>query len=102
METDKEWVIAELVTQRIEDIKNDHWLALEAYQAGYAAALERAAQLNPAQISRELYAKHKDTIRPEPTPDEAIVFTMCKIEALKEKAAGATTELINGKEQNGD
>lgn len=55
-------------------------------------ALEAIKSLNLPQVSRELYAKHKanaaGTWR-EPTPDEALVFLMRKIEVLAEAALTA-------------
>jgi len=43
---------------------------------------QRIQEINPAQVSRELYEKHRISGRPEPTPDEAIVFTLCKVEEI--------------------
>lgn len=49
----------------------------EATEASLLQAREALRQLNPSAISRELYAKYK-----LPTPDQGIVFTLCKVEEI--------------------
>jgi hypothetical protein len=49
-----------------------------AFYAGAEAATPESIPINPIQISREMYAKYKT----EPTPDMAIVFTLCRIEEI--------------------
>ena len=50
----------------------------QAFYAGAEAATPESIPINPIQISREMYAKYKT----EPTPDMAIVFTLCRIEEI--------------------
>jgi hypothetical protein len=69
--------------------------AIEIKLEPLVKALEAVRDLNPFELSRHLHAKHRKANRPEPTPDEAIVETLCKVEELA-KAALAAARRSNG------
>lgn len=52
-------------------------------------ALEAAKDINPSELSRRIHAIHAKKNLPEPTPDEAIVFTLCHIQEISEAALTA-------------